>query len=60
MTRLIYTQAKIAKFKGNSKHLYKLIPGLTGSKMENLLPDGLSDSDLPKIFAEFFITKIKN
>ena len=60
MTRLMHTQAEIAKFKGKSKHLYKLIVELTGSKTENPLPDGLSDGDLAKCFVEFFIIKIKN
>ena len=55
----MYTQAEIAKLKGNSKHSYKLIADLTGSKMINPLPDGLSDGDLAKHFAEFFIIKIK-
>ena len=58
MTRLLYTQDEIVKFKGNSKHLYELIVELTGSKTGNPLPDGISDGDLAKQFAEFFITKI--
>ena len=53
-------QTEIAKFKGNSKHLYKLIVELTGSKVENPLPEGLSDEDLAECFANFFITKIEN
>ena len=59
MTRLLDTQAEIAKFKGNSKHLYEIIVELTGFKMENPLPEGLSDGDLAKGFAEFFILKLK-
>ena len=55
----MYTQSEFAKFKGNSKHLYKVIAELTGSKMENPLPHGLSDGDLAEHFVEFFITKIK-
>ena len=53
-------QTEIAKFKGNSKYLYKLIAELTGSKMENPLPEGLSDGDFGEHFAIFFITKIGN
>ena len=54
-----YTQNEIIKFKGNSKHLHKLIAELTGSKVENPLPEGLSDKDLTEHFAIFFIEKLK-
>ena len=43
---MMYTQSEITKFKGNSKHLHKLIAEVTGSKVENPLPEGLSDEDL--------------
>ena len=46
ITRMKYTQNEITKFKGNSKHLHKLIAELTGSKVENPLPEGLSDEVL--------------
>ena len=59
MTKLMYTQAEIAKVKGNSKHLYKLMAKLTRSKMENPLPDSLSDGDLAQCFGEFSLTKIE-
>ena len=57
---MIYTQNEVTKFKGNSKHLYKLIAKLTGSKVENPLPEGLSDEELAEHFAYFFIGKIEN
>ena len=57
---MMYTQNEITKFKGNSKHLYKLIAELTGSKVKNPLPGGLSDEDLDDHFPNFFITKIEN
>ena len=57
---MIYTQNEVAKFKGNSKHLHKLIAELTGLKVENPLPEGLSDEDLAEHFANFFIGKIEN
>ena len=53
ITRMMYTQNEIAKFKGSSKQLHKLIAELTGSKVENPLPEGLSDEDLAKHFANF-------
>ena len=60
ITRMMYTQNEIIKFKGNSKHLHKLIVELTGSKVVNPLPKGLSDEDLAEHFAHFFIKKIEN
>ena len=57
---MIYTQNEVTKFKGNSKHLYNLIAELTGSKVENPLPEGLSDEELAEHFADFFIGKIEN
>ena len=57
---MLYTWTKIAKFEGNSKHLYKLIMELTRSKVKNSLPEGLSYEDLAKHFANFFVTKIEN
>ena len=58
ITRLLYTWAEIAKFKGNPKHLYKLTVELTGPKMENPLPEEVSEGNLAECFVEFFITKI--
>ena len=58
--RMMYTLNEITKFKGISKHLYKLIAELTGSKVENPLPEGLSDEDLAEHFANVFIAKIEN
>ena len=60
ITRMIYTQNEVTKFKGNSKHLYKLIAELTGSKVENPLPEGLSDEELAEQFANVFIGKNEN
>ena len=59
-SRMMYMQNVITKIKGNSKNLYKLIAELTGSKVENPLPEDLSDEDLAEHFANFFITKIEN
>ena len=44
----------------NSRHLYKLIVEITGSKVENPLPEGLPDGDLAECFVIFFITKTEN
>ena len=60
ITGMIYTQNEVTKFKGNSKHLHKLIAELTGLKAENPLSEGLSDEDLAEYFANFFIGKIEN
>ena len=57
---MIYTQNEVTKFKGNSKHLCKLIAELTGSKVESPLPEGLSDEELAEHFANFFIGRIEN
>ena len=56
----MYTWNEITKFKGNSKHLHKLIAELTRLNVENPLPNGLSDEDLAEHFATFFIEKIEN
>ena len=56
---MMYTQNKITKFKGNSKYLHKLITELTRSKVENPLPEDLSDEELAEHFAIFFIAKIE-
>ena len=56
---MMYTQNEITEFKGNSKHLHKLTAELTGSKVENPLPEGLSDEDLAEHFANFIIKKLK-
>ena len=56
---MMYTQNEFTKFKGNSKHLHRLIAEFTGSKVENPLPEGLSDEDLAEHFANFFIKKLK-
>ena len=57
---MMYTQNEITKFEGNPKHLHKLTAELTGSRVENPLPEGMSDEDLAEHFANFFIEKIKN
>ena len=57
---MMYTQNEITKFKGNSKHLHKVIAELTGSRVENPLPEGMSDEDLAEHFANFFIEKMEN
>ena len=60
ITRMKYTLIEITKFKGNTKHLHKLIAELTASKVVNPLPEGLSHEDLAEHFANFFIEKIEN
>ena len=50
---MMYTWNELTKFKGNSKKLHKLITELTGSKVENPLPEGLSDKDLAEHFEIF-------
>ena len=56
---MIYTQNEVTKFKGNSKHLCKLIAELTGPKVENPLPEGLSDEELVEHLQIFSLEKLK-
>ena len=44
--------------KGNSKKLYSLVCELTGTKIENPLPDNVADTKLDEDFADFFMNKI--
>jgi len=44
--------------KGHSKQLYSLVCELTGTKVENQLPDYVADIQLAEDFADFFLNKI--
>ena len=50
---------KVLSSKGDSKQLYKLVSELTGTKTENPLPSGESDSSLAEKCADFFLGKIE-
>ena len=45
-------------FKGDSKKLYRFVSEITGTKSDNPLPSGESDSSLAESFADHFINKI--
>ena len=49
---------KVANSKGDSKKLYALVSKLTGTKSENPMPSGISDSTLSDNFADYLLKKI--
>ncbi|XP_060601863.1 uncharacterized protein LOC132755083 [Ruditapes philippinarum] len=49
---------KVSNSKGDSKKLYALVSELTGTKSENPMPSGISDSTLSDNFADYFMNKI--
>ena len=55
-----YFKSKIGKNKHNIKHLYGLVPKLTGIKLENPMPDEFGSSDLVVHLTNFFVRKIEN
>lgn len=52
-------KSKVNDCFGNTKRLYKLVSNLTGTEMENPLPESESDEELAEKFADFFIGKIQ-
>ena len=55
--RVDYMWSEIRKHQYDSKQLYKLVPELTGKKIENPMPESLSDMALAEKFASFFNEK---
>ena len=53
-----YYKQELKNHKGNTKHLYKLMPKLTGGINANPMPDSKSNSDIAEDFAEYFLQKI--
>ncbi|XP_052788755.1 uncharacterized protein LOC128223518 [Mya arenaria] len=49
---------KIENAKGNTKHLYRIVSELTGTKSENPMPSAVNDTTLAEQFADFFMDKI--
>jgi hypothetical protein len=49
---------EVSNSKGDSKKLYALVSELTGTKSENPMPSGISDSTLSDNFAGYFMNKI--
>ena len=49
---------KLNDNKNRTKNLYNILRWLTKQKEENLLPPTESPSDVPNIFADFFLNKI--
>ena len=54
-----FYHSKFKQHKGNSKELYKLVSRLTGSVMENKLPDHDSSDVICEELANFFLNKIE-
>ena len=52
-----YKQSEIRKHWYDSKQLYKIVSELKGKKIENPMPESLSDVELAEKFASFFIEK---
>ena len=52
-----YYKQEFKNHKGNTKHLYKLMPQLTGGINANPMPDGKSNNDIPEDFTEYFLQK---
>jgi hypothetical protein len=50
--------SKIKENEKNTKSLYKIVSDLTGTRTENPMPPGKTDTELANDFADFFINKI--
>ena len=50
-------KSKIRKLRNNNRELYKIVSKLTGSAVDNPMPEHESDKVLADEFIEFFMTK---
>ena len=57
--KLKSTSGKVEECKGDTKKLYSLVRYLTGTKVQNLMPDNTRDEKLANDFADYFIEKIQ-
>ena len=57
--KLKSTSGKVEECKGDTKKLYSLVRYLTGTKVQNLIPDNTGDEKLANDFADYFIEKIQ-
>ena len=51
-------QSEVIKAKGDTKQLYSIVGQITGSAKSSPLPEGKSNVELAKEFADFFLNKI--
>ena len=57
--KLKSTSGKVEECKGDTKKLYSLVRYLTGTKVQNPMPDNTGDEKLANDFADYFIEKIQ-
>ena len=57
--KIKFRNMSIVQHCGHSKYLYKVVSDLTGSKVDNPLPDAKLDNELAEAFATFFVDKIQ-
>ena len=53
------TSGMVEEYKGDTKKLYSLVRYLTGTKVQNPMPDNTGDEKLANDFADYFIEKIQ-
>ena len=56
--KLKSTSGKVEECKGDTKKLYSLVRYLTGTKVQNPMPDNTGDEKLANDFTDYFIEKI--
>ena len=54
------TSGKVEECKGDTKKLYSLVRYLTGTKVQNPMPNSTIDKQLANDFADYFIEKIQD
>ena len=57
--KLKSTSGKVEECKGDTKKLYSLVRYLTGTKVQNPMPNNTGDKKLANDFADYFIEKIQ-
>ena len=57
--KLKSTSGKVEECKGDTKKLYSLVRYLTGTKVQNPMPNNTGDKKLVNNFADYFIEKIQ-
>ena len=57
--KLKSTSGKVEESKGDTKMLYSLVRYLTGTKVQNPMPNNTGDKKLANNFADYFIEKIQ-
>ena len=57
--KLKSTSGKVEECKGDTKKLYPLVRYLTGTKVQNPMPNNTRDKKFANDFADYFIEKIQ-